>query len=206
MAAGTDRLPDERLRALDLLAAALGNPLHADIFTIANTVPNMLYILLAGGIFNAVLVPQLVRAMKNDADGGEAYTNRMVTLAALFLAGDDRCWSSRRPAHVGSSSTTSGTTRRWPRSATRSIDFARLCLPQVFFYGMFVLVGQMLNSRGRFGPMMWAPIANNVVAMAVLVIYLGRLRRGQRHLGGGYTAARSCCSASARPSASRCSS
>ena len=47
----------------------------------------MLYILLAGGVFNAVLVPQLVRAMKNDPDGGEAYTNRVVTLAALFLGG-----------------------------------------------------------------------------------------------------------------------
>ena len=56
-----------------LLAAALGNLLHADIFTIANTIPNMLYILLAGGVFNAVLVPQLVRSMKNDADGGSAY-------------------------------------------------------------------------------------------------------------------------------------
>ena len=69
-----------------LLTAALGNLLHADLFTIGNTIPNMLYILLAGGVFNAVLVPQLVRAMKNDPDGGEAYTNRIVTLAALFLA------------------------------------------------------------------------------------------------------------------------
>ena len=68
-----------------LLAAALGNLVHADVFTIANTIPNMLYILLAGGVFNAVLVPQLVRAMGNDPDGGEAYTNRIVTLAALFL-------------------------------------------------------------------------------------------------------------------------
>ena len=68
-----------------LLAAALGNLLHADIFTIANTIPNMLYILLAGGIFNAVLVPQLMRAMRNDEDRGEAYTNRVVTLAGLFL-------------------------------------------------------------------------------------------------------------------------
>ena len=68
-----------------LLAAALGNALHADVFTIANTVPNMLYILLAGGVFNAVLVPQLVRAQSNDPDGGEAYTNRVVTLAAVFL-------------------------------------------------------------------------------------------------------------------------
>jgi putative peptidoglycan lipid II flippase len=52
------------------------------------------------------------------------------------------------------------------------VDFARLCLPQVFFYGMFVLVGQVLNSRDRFGPMMWAPIANNVVSVAVLATYL----------------------------------
>ena len=37
---------------------------------------------------------------------------------------------------------------------------------------MFVLVGQVLNARGRFGPMMWAPIANNVIAVAVLVVYL----------------------------------
>ena len=72
------------LRSL-LLAAALGNLLHADLFTIGNTVPNMLYILLAGGIFNAVLVPQLVRAMSSDTDGGAAYTNRVVTLSALFL-------------------------------------------------------------------------------------------------------------------------
>ena len=43
-----------------LLAAALGNLLHADLFTIGNTVPNMLYILLAGGIFNAVLRPILI--------------------------------------------------------------------------------------------------------------------------------------------------
>ena len=72
-----------------LLAAALGVGLHADVFNIANTVPNMLYILLAGGVVNAVLVPQLVRAMKNDPDGGEAYTNRIITLAGLFLGGRD---------------------------------------------------------------------------------------------------------------------
>ncbi|MGH8883491.1 MAG: lipid II flippase MurJ, partial [Stackebrandtia sp.] len=69
-----------------LLAAAIGISLHADVFNLANTIPNSLYILVAGGVFNTVLVPQLVRAMKNDPDGGEAYTNRIMTLAGLFLA------------------------------------------------------------------------------------------------------------------------
>ncbi len=155
-----------------LLAAALGLSLHADIFTIANTVPNMLYILLAGGVFNAVLVPQLVRAMKNDPDGGEAYTNRVVTLAALFLGLVTVLLIVAAPIVMslyldGSWGDASLTEQR-----QSVIDFARFCLPQVFFYGMFVLVGQILNSRNRFGPMMWAPIANNVISVAVLVVYL----------------------------------
>ncbi len=174
-----------------LLAAALGVGLHADVFNIANTVPNMLYILLAGGVINAVLVPQLVRSQKNDADGGEAYTNRIITLAALFLGAvtillvlgapllmrlflDARFYEPDRAEQLES-----------------VIDFARYCLPQVFFYGMFVLVGQVLNARRKFGPMMWAPIANNVVAVAVLATYLLTLgpARGAEKQGGFSTGA-----------------
>ncbi|MFP5252443.1 MAG: murein biosynthesis integral membrane protein MurJ [Actinomycetes bacterium] len=155
-----------------LLAAALGTQLHADVFTIANTVPNMLYILLAGGVFNAVLVPQLVRAMRNDADGGEAYTNRIVTLAALFLAGVTAVLVIGAPLLMRLFLDGSFFTPELAEQRESVVDFARYCLPQVFFYGMFVLVGQVLNSRGSFGPMMWAPIANNVIAVAVLVTYL----------------------------------
>ncbi len=155
-----------------LLAAALGAGLHADLFTIANTVPNMLYILLAGGVFNAVLVPQLVRAMKGDPDGGEAYTNRIVTLAAVFLLVVTVGLVAAAPLVMD---VLLGSEFGEPELAAQrssAIDFARYCLPQVFFYGMFVLVGQILNARGRFGPMMWAPIANNVLAVAVLAVYL----------------------------------
>ncbi|MEO5651403.1 MAG: murein biosynthesis integral membrane protein MurJ [Marmoricola sp.] len=171
-----------------LLAAALGVGLHADVFNIANTVPNMLYILLAGGVINAVLVPQLVRSQKNDADGGEAYTNRIITLAGLFLGVvtvllvigapwlmrlflDARFYEPDRAEQLES-----------------VIDFARYCLPQVFFYGMFVLVGQVLNARRSFGPMMWAPIANNVVAVAVLATYLLTIGPAQgAEKQGGFT-------------------
>ncbi len=58
------------------------------------------------------------------------------------------------------------------------IMFVRLCLPQIFFYGAFVLVGQVLNARRRFGPMMWAPIANNIVACASIVVFLLVYRAG----------------------------
>ncbi|MBB6627958.1 murein biosynthesis integral membrane protein MurJ [Nocardioides sp. KIGAM211] len=155
-----------------LLAAALGLSLHADIFTVANTIPNALYILLAGGVFNAVLVPQLVRAMKDDADGGEAYTNRVITLAALFLGAVSVLLVVAAPAVLSFYLDADYDTPALAAQRESVVDFARYCLPQVFFYGMFVLVGQILNSRRRFGPMMWAPIANNVISVAVLVVYL----------------------------------
>ena len=151
-----------------MLAAALGASVHADIYNVANSVPNMLYILLAGGIFNAVLVPQLIRSQRNDPDGGEAYTNRIVTVAGLFLLVVTVLLVLAAPLVVAVV-LGDGYTGALNDSA---VAFARYCLPQVFFYGMFVLVGQILNARGSFGPMMWAPITNNVIAVAVLTAYL----------------------------------
>ena len=181
-----------------LLVAALGGGLHADIFTIANTIPNMLYILLAGGVFNAVLVPQLVRAQKNDPDGGDGYANRVITLAAIFLAGTTAVLVIGAPVLMRLFLDGSFFTPELAAQRESVIDFARYCLPQVFFYGMFVLVGQVLNARGSFGPMMWAPIANNVISVAVLGAYLWSFgavrevcdparRAGPTSSVGGYT-------------------
>jgi putative peptidoglycan lipid II flippase len=183
-----------------LLAAAIGNELHADLFNIGNTIPNMLYILLAGGLFNAVLVPQLVRAQKNDPDGGDAYTNRVITLALVFLGGVTILLVLAAPWVMRLFLNSAFDDPALAAQRDSAIMFARLCLPQVFFYGMFALLGQVLNARGRFGPMMWAPIANNAIAIAVLIFYLfwygplaegdgcSAFTRGQELvLGGGAT-------------------
>jgi putative peptidoglycan lipid II flippase len=172
MAAGTVVSRASGFVRSTLLAAALGTGLHADIFTVANTIPNMLYILLAGGVFNAVLVPQLVRAMKNDADGGAGYTDRIMTLAIGFLGVVTVLLVAAAPLVMSLVLSPQYDDPALAEQRQSAIDFARYCLPQVFFYGMFVLAGQILNARGRFGPMMWAPIANNVISVAVLVVYL----------------------------------
>ncbi|MPZ94187.1 MAG: murein biosynthesis integral membrane protein MurJ [Propionibacteriales bacterium] len=156
-----------------MLAAAIGlGGLHADLFTLANTVPNMLYILVAGGVFNAVLVPQIVRAMKQDADGGEAYVNRILTLSGLFLAGVTAVLVVIAPAVMYAVTRGGLFVDGLQEQRDSLVTLARYCLPQVFFYGVFVLMGQVLNARGRFGPMMWAPIANNLVSIAVIGVYL----------------------------------
>jgi putative peptidoglycan lipid II flippase len=185
MAAGTivSRLTGF-LRAV-LIVAAIGKSLNADIFTQANTIPNSLYILVAGGVFNVVLVPQLVRAMKNDSDGGEAYAHRVFTLGVVVLAGATAVLLVAVPliARLAFPTDLFGPELAAPRES--AYDLMRWCLPQVFFYGVFVLVGQMLNSRERFGPMMWAPIVNNLVACAVLGVYMAAY--GTSDASNGFT-------------------
>ncbi len=187
MAAGTVVSRVTGLVRAILLVAAIGltGP-HADAFNVSNTIPNSLYILLAGGIFNAVLVPQLVRAMKSDPDNGDAYAHRIITLAALVLGVVTLLLVVFAPLVLRIYTESQYfTDPRLHAEYQSMVVFARLCLPQIFFYGMFVLLGQILNARGRFGPMMWAPIANNVVAIAVIGLYLAMY--ADRPASGGYT-------------------
>jgi putative peptidoglycan lipid II flippase len=159
------------LRSL-VLVWALGTALFADTFNLANTIPNSLYILVAGGALNAVFVPQLVRAMKNDPDDGQAFGQRLLTLTALVLAGMSVVAVVAAPLLVGLYA--SGDLKE---PANRpyfdlAVVFAWYCLPQIFFYGLYVIFGQILNARGRFGPMMWAPVLNNLVSIAVFAAFI----------------------------------
>lgn len=158
------------LRSLVLLAV-VGSALNGSIFNVANSIPNSLYILVAGGIFNVVLVPQLVRAMKHDADGGDAYANRIITLGLLVLGIATIVLMIAVPLLLRMLFGADMFTDEFTRQRESAYLLMVLCMPQVFFYGAFVLVGQILNSRQRFGPMMWAPIINNLVALAVLGAY-----------------------------------
>ena len=190
MAAGTLLSRVLGFGRLMLLVFLFGNGTRqADMFTIANTVPNSMYILLAGGVLNTVLVPQIVRAIKGDADGGEAYTNRIMTAGLLALAAITVVLTLAVPAVIWLYSADGWRAPGVSAQYDSMVMLAYYCMPQVFFYGVHVLAGQVLNARDRFGPMMWAPIANNVVSIAVLglfVVVFGarRHRRGVHHRRG----------------------
>ncbi|TGO05029.1 murein biosynthesis integral membrane protein MurJ [Serinibacter arcticus] len=135
-------------------------------FTVANSLPNAIYMLLAGGVINAILVPQLVRAAR-DADGGRDYTNRLLTVAGAGLIVVTLILTLGATVLV----TVYGA-QMAPEWRPIAYAFAYWCVPQVFFYGLYTLLGQVLNARNVFGPYMWAPAANNVVAIAGLGVYL----------------------------------
>ena len=144
---------------------------QADILSMATTVPNSLYILFAGGALNTVFVPQIVRAVKNDRDGGEAYTNRIMTAFLLVVAAVTVILVAGAPVIAWIYSASSWHVAAVAPQYSSMVTLTALCLPQVFFFGAFFLGGQVLNARDRFGPMMWAPIANNVVQVVVLLFY-----------------------------------
>lgn len=149
------------------LLAAVGGGVFADTYSVANTLPTIVYVLLIGGAINAVFIPQLVRHMDADADQGTAYAQRLFSAVVLVLAVITVVAVAAAPWLVQLYS--SGWSARDVEVATA---FARLLLPQVFFYGVFALVSQVLNTRGRFGAPMFAPVVNNVVIIASALAFL----------------------------------
>ncbi|MFI9808209.1 murein biosynthesis integral membrane protein MurJ [Streptomyces sp. NPDC052301] len=155
-----------------LQGAALGTGLLATTYNTANTVPTSLYTLLIGGALNAVLVPQLVRARATHADGGRAYEQRLVTLVVSVLAVGTLLAVWAAPDIV---SLYIRDTPKEHDAYRLTVVFARFLLPQIFFYGLFAILGQVLNAREKFGAMMWTPVLNNVVLVAMFGVYLGMM-------------------------------
>ena len=118
-----------------------------------------------------------MRAIRGDKDRGEAYTNRIMTAGLIGLGLITLLLTLAVPAIIWLYSAAGWKDRQsWPAQYESMILLAYYCMPQVFFYGVHVLAGQVLNARDRFGPMMWAPIANNVVSIMVLLLLPDHLR------------------------------
>jgi len=147
--------------------AVVGAFLTGDAWDVANTLPNIIYGLLAGGVINAVLVPQITRAA-NHADGGRDYVDRLLTIAITGVAVVTVLFTLTAALLVRLYSTPKWT----PEVLSLSIAFALICMPQIFFYGLYVLLGQVLNARNRFAEYMWAPVVANVVAIAGMGYFL----------------------------------
>jgi len=153
------------LRSL-VIAAAIGLGLVGDAYNTANTLPNIVYELLLGGVLTSVVVPLLVHAQERDADGGEAYTQRLLSLATVMLAAATAVAVLAAPLltalYVGSAN---------PKAHLSTV-LAWLLLPEIFFYGLGAMFGAILNTRGVYGPPAWAPVLNNLVVIATAAVFV----------------------------------
>lgn len=148
-----------------LLVKVVGQTLAADAFRSANSLPNYILVLLSGGILNAVLLPQITKAMKR-SDGGREFVDRLLTITfALIGAVALLCT-------VGAGLLMRYLTRLQGPALHLAVEFAFICMPQVLFYGVFAVFGNLLNAHGSFGPYGWAPVLNNVVAIGGELVFL----------------------------------
>ena len=147
--------------------AVVGAALSGDAWDVANTLPNIIYLLLAGGVLNAVLVPQITRAASH-ADGGREYVDRLLTIAITGVAIVAVVFTLGAGLLVRLYSSPTWT----PDVRSLSTAFALICMPQIFFYGLYTLLGQVLNARNHFAAYMWAPVVANIVAIGGMAFFL----------------------------------
>ncbi|WP_058748776.1 DUF6049 family protein [Curtobacterium oceanosedimentum] len=159
-----------------VLAYAIGQAHSpgADAFALANQLPNNIYALIAGGLLSAVLIPQIVRSMQQSRDGGTAYVNKIVTLGATVFVVITIVATVLAPFLVWlySQQATGDGKGFTPAQTDLAVAFAFWCLPQILFYALYSLLGEVLNAKQVFGPFTWAPLINNVIAIAGLVVFI----------------------------------
>ncbi|KJK47267.1 membrane protein [Lentzea aerocolonigenes] len=149
-----------------LLVAVIGGETLGDSYQAASTLPTMINELLLGGVLTSVAIPLLVRAEKEDGDGGESYAQWLITMGTLILGIGTVlamvCAPLLTDVYISDSPTA---------NAPLVTAFAYLVLPGIVFYGLTALLSAVLNARHVFGIPTWAPVLNNLVVIVVLAVY-----------------------------------
>jgi putative peptidoglycan lipid II flippase len=158
-----------QLRAILLVFAIGATGFLADAFDIANTIPGSLNIIITGGIFNAILVPQFVKSKR--FKNADERVNKLLTFSCSFVF----LISLLLTVGAGIIITVISSQTWSPAQRDLAIFFGFLCMPQVFFYGLYTLLGQALVSRQKYAAYGFAPIANNVVSCIIFLYYIIRV-------------------------------
>jgi putative peptidoglycan lipid II flippase len=154
-----------------MLVGVIGIGAVNDSYTVSNNLPNIVYELLLGGVLASVVIPVLVRAQHEDDDNGDAFAQRLLTVACVVLLIGTVVAVACAPLLTRlyfSGSSTGGSTSDNPALTTA---FSYLILPEILFYGVFGLLSGILNARHVFKPAAWAPVLNNVVMFGTLALY-----------------------------------
>ncbi|MEV7803003.1 murein biosynthesis integral membrane protein MurJ [Microbispora sp. NPDC088329] len=155
------------LRTLALVAAlGLGTRL-LDAYSAANVTPNSIYELVMGGAAASVLVPLLVRSAADDDIDADLFAQRLLSLVLYGLSAVVMVTIVAAPLIVNLTVPGFSLAQR-----ELAVDFTRIFLPQILFYGISATLASILNARGRFAAPMWAPVANNLVVIATAGTFL----------------------------------
>jgi len=146
-----------------LLIGGTSAAVGGQAFGVANELPTQVYGLIAGGLLGAVLVPDIVRASRA---GDHGDINRLITFSVCASLVLTVALTVAAPALVRLFAF------GWPEEwLTLATSMAYWCIPQVFFFVVYTVLGQVLNAHRIYGPFAWAPVVSNVVAVAGLGVF-----------------------------------
>lgn len=157
-----------------LLAWALGTTGYAaNAYQAGSMIPQVIYTLVSGGIFNAVLVPQIVRTLK--AKDAETKLNKLITLAitmlltvAILMA---LCTPLLTRLYVNGG----------PETMALATSFTLWCMPQIFFYGLYTVIGQILAAKDHFTAYAWSSVGANIISCIGFGTFIALFGRATEH-------------------------
>lgn len=150
-----------------VLLVVLGGAITSS-FTIAIQIPNMISEFVLGAVLTAIVVPVLVRAEREDPDGGAAFVRRLFTMALVLLGSAALLATAAAPLLIEYVFLPQDGKVSGPLTTALAI----MLLPAILFFGLTALLTAVLNTRQVFKPGAWAPVVNNVIVLAVLAIYV----------------------------------
>lgn len=157
-----------------LLAWALGTTGYAaNAYQAGSMIPQVIYTLVSGGIFNAVLVPQIVRTLK--AKDAETKLNKLITLAITMLLAVAILMALCTPL----------LTRLYvnggPETMALATSFTLWCMPQIFFYGLYTVIGQILAAKDHFTAYAWSSVGANIISCIGFGTFIALFGRATEH-------------------------
>lgn len=148
-----------------LLAAAVGTTgMAANAYQAGAMIPQVIFTLVSGGIFNAVLVPQIVRTLHSK--DAEKNLNRLITFAIAMLVGITLLMMAATPLLTWLYANGNADMIALTNS------FTLWCMPQILFYGLYTVIGQILAARNRFGAYAWSSVAANLISSAGFTAFI----------------------------------
>ena len=148
-----------------VVLAAFGLEAVTDAYLQANTTPNMIFELVAGGVLSATLIPLFAQLLRRGTRRAQEGLDAIVSLVGVLVVTASVGLALAAPFILRL--TIPGDANDAKRDL--AIKLLPLFAPQVAIYGFVTIATSLLNVRRRFFMPMFAPVLNNLLVIAILL-------------------------------------
>ena len=158
---------------LSAMAYAMGAGALSEAYNVANNTPNIVYELILGGVLTSVFVPVFVDWLeRRGREESWEIARQILTIAFVVLSAITLVTIVLAPAIVNLYTTRLPPGPKSDAERALATFFLRWFMPQIVFYGLGAVASGLLNAHRRFAAPMFAPILNNLIVIATMVLFV----------------------------------